>query len=80
MKAKRSGRPCQESTAQVVATTSCNSTPRPHPGTIIGAENYHRLILQGYRVTGICRSCGAPLTNEVSLRRGLGPVCAKQVA
>jgi Family of unknown function (DUF6011) len=61
-------------------TAAKGGTGRPHPGTIIGAENYHRLIAQGYRITGICRSCGAPLTNEVSLRLSLGPVCRRQVA
>jgi Family of unknown function (DUF6011) len=63
------------------ATRYADSTPaRPLPVNIVGQERYHALIAQGYVITGVCRSCGAPLTNRRSVDAGVGPVCGKRVA
>lgn len=79
MSAKISGRPCQETAAQVVTTTEWNGTARPRPVTLIGPKRYHLLIGNGYAITGVCRACGAPLTNRKSVAAGVGPVCGKRV-
>jgi Family of unknown function (DUF6011) len=76
MKAKRSGRPCQESAAQVVTTTGCNSTARPRPVSLIGPALLHDLVRHGYKVSTTCLACGAPLVDARSVARQLGPVCA----
>ncbi len=55
------------------------STARPRPVTLIGAALYHSLIANGYAIVGVCRSCGAPLTNRKSVVNGIGPVCGRQV-
>jgi len=47
--------------------------------TLIGAALYHSLIANGYTITGVCRACGAPLTNRKSVAAGVGPVCGKRV-
>ncbi len=78
MSAKRSGRPCQETAAQVVTTTETNDTARPRPVTLIGPKLYHDLIVNGYVITGVCRSCGAPLTARKSVTAGVGPVCGQR--
>ncbi len=63
---------------QAVESTS-DSTARPRPVTLIGPALYHLLIGNGYAITGICRVCGAPLTDRKSVAAGIGPVCAKRV-
>ncbi len=78
MNAKRNGRPRQETAAQVVTTTKTNSTARPRPVTLIGPKLYHDLIVNGYVITGVCRSCGAPLTARKSVAAGVGPVCGRR--
>jgi len=54
-------------------------TARPRPVTLIGPKLYHLLIGNGYTITGICRSCGAPLTSPKSVAAGIGPVCGRRV-
>jgi len=54
-------------------------TARPRPVSLIGAALYHSLIANGYAITGVCRACGAPLTNHKSVAAGIGPVCGKRV-
>jgi Family of unknown function (DUF6011) len=78
MKAKRSGRPCQESAAQVVTTTDADSTARPRPVSLLGPRLLHDLSRNGYRVTTTCVACGAPLVDARSVARQLGPVCASR--
>ena len=56
-----------------------DSTSRPRPMSLIGPKLYHALIGNGYAITGVCRSCGAPLTNRKSVAAGVGPVCGKRV-
>lgn len=56
--------------------STADRSARPLPSSIIGAVALHRLAAAGYRVTGVCRRCGAPLQDPVSVARGLGPVCA----
>jgi hypothetical protein len=58
------------------ASSTPNSTPVPLAATIIGANALHRLTAAGYRVSGVCLCCGAPLVNPASVARRLGPVCA----
>jgi len=55
------------------------STARPRPVSVIGEKLYHSLIGYGYQITGICRVCGAPLTDRKSVAAGVGPVCGKRV-
>ena len=62
------------------AESTSDSTVRPRPVTLIGPKLYHLLIGNGYVITGICRVCGAPLTDRRSVAAGVGPVCAKRGA
>jgi len=55
-------------------------TARPRPVSLIGAVLYHSLIANGYAITGVCRACGAPLTNHKSVAAQIGPVCVKRGA
>lgn len=55
------------------------STARPQAVTLIGADALHRLTAAGYRVAGVCCSCGAPLVAPKSVARGLGPVCSARL-
>jgi len=57
-----------------------NGTARPRPVTLIGPKLYHLLIGNGYAITGVCRVCGAPLTDRKSVAAGVGPVCARRVS
>ncbi len=61
------------------AESTSEFTARPRPVTLIGAALYHSLIANGYTITGVCRACGAPLTNRKSVAAGVGPVCGKRV-
>lgn len=58
------------------AEPTVNATAVPLAVTVIGAAALHRLTAAGYRVTGVCLCCGAPLVDPVSIARHLGPVCA----
>lgn len=79
MIAKRNGRPCQETAAQVVTTTDTKFTARPRPVSLIGPKLLHDLVRNGYRITTTCRACGAPLVDPRSVAAGIGPVCGKRV-
>jgi len=61
------------------AESTSEFTARPRPVTLIGPALYHLLIGNGYAITGVCRACGAPLTNRKSVAAGVGPVCGKRV-
>jgi len=51
---------------------------RPSPQHLTDSASLHRLALAGYRITTVCRSCGAPLISPRSVARQLGPVCGKR--
>ncbi len=53
---------------------------RPRPVSLLGPRLLHDLVRNGYRITTVCRSCGAPLTSPRSVARQLGPVCGKRAA
>lgn len=71
--------PSVDSATRSGASSTVDSTVRPRPVTLIGAKLYHLLIANGYVITGICRSCGAPLTSPRSVAAGVGPVCGRRV-
>jgi hypothetical protein len=70
------GATATETSTRQDAPSAPNGTSVPLAVSIIGADALHRLTAAGYRVSGVCRCCGAPLVNVTSVARGLGPVCA----
>jgi len=72
--------PSTETANRQAAESTSDSTARPRPVTLIGPALYHLLIGNGYAITGICRVCGAPLTDRRSVAAGIGPVCGKRGA
>jgi len=84
MSRQRERRPRAEAPSTGIAShqaaeSTSEFTARPRPVSLIGPKLYHSLIANGYAITGICRVCGAPLTDRKSVAAGVGPVCAKRV-
>ncbi len=85
MRAQKRRRPQTEAPStgtanRLAAESTSDCTARPRPVTLIGPALYHLLIGNGYAITGVCRACGAPLTNRKSVAAGVGPVCGKRGA
>ena len=83
MRAQKRRRPQTEAPStgtanRQAAESFSHSTARPRPVTLIGPKLYHDLIVNGYVITGVCRSCGAPLTARKSVAAGVGPVCGRR--
>jgi len=61
------------------AGQAMSADDRPRPLSLLGPRLLHDLVRNGYRITTVCRSCGAPLTSPQSVARQLGPVCGKRM-
>lgn len=60
--------------------TAPHAEVRPRPVSLLGPRLLHDLVRNGYQITTVCRSCGAPLTSPKSVALQLGPTCARRVA
>ena len=60
--------------------TTAGTDGRPRPVSLLGPRLLDDLVRNGYRITTVCRSCGAPLTSPRSVARQVGPICGKRAA
>lgn len=68
--------------AKMLVVANGDSNWEYAPGAARELSSLHRLTKEAAaqygKITGICAMCGAKLTNEESIERGIGPICAEK--